>query len=157
VTEIGGRDGGDRQMRTFRRNKKGISTVIATIIIVAIAIVMAIAVAYWVLGIGGSFTRFEKLQFTSAYATSDTLISVTLKNTGTAPATLDRNTVFINGQPVDKNSVNFNSTTADTFTMQPGDIVYGNVTLSGMSPGTTVEVKIQTASGDQYPQVVVLP
>jgi FlaG/FlaF family flagellin (archaellin) len=138
--------------RCLRRNKKGISTVIATIIIVAIAIVMAIAVAYWALGIGGSFTRFEKLQFVNAYALNDTTIMLTLKNTGTAPATI--NQAMINGQPLvagDKLSLNATS-------LKPGDYAKGNITFgSTKASGLTVEVKIQTAAGNEYPQVVVLP
>ncbi|MBS7653197.1 type IV pilin, partial [Candidatus Bathyarchaeota archaeon] len=54
------------------RDRRGVSPVIATIIIVAIAIVMALAVAYWMLGLGGAFTRFEKLEFQSAYVTTET-------------------------------------------------------------------------------------
>ncbi len=54
--------------RTFHRNKKGISTIIATIIIVSVSIVMAIAVAYWAMGIGNSFTKYEKVEFISVYA-----------------------------------------------------------------------------------------
>ncbi len=91
----------------FRWNRKGISTIIATIIIVAIAIVMAIAVAYWAMGIGGSFTRFEKLQYTTTpYATLVTTatpntytIYFSMKNTGTASATIDTSNIMINGQP----------------------------------------------------------
>jgi len=45
-----------------RLNRRGISPVIATIIIVAVAIAIAIAVAFWVVGIAGLFTRFEKLE-----------------------------------------------------------------------------------------------
>ncbi|MBS7638222.1 DUF4352 domain-containing protein, partial [Candidatus Bathyarchaeota archaeon] len=50
-------------------DRRGVSPVIATIIIVAIAIVMSLAVAYWMLGLGGAFTRYEKLEFVSAYVT----------------------------------------------------------------------------------------
>ena len=106
--------------KSFRRNRKAVSPVIATIIIVAVAIVMSIAVAYWMLGLAGTFTRYEKLEFQSAYATSaqvtienDTddvifsynnngsayVIKVRLKNTGTAAATLAM--IFINGVPWD--------------------------------------------------------
>jgi FlaG/FlaF family flagellin (archaellin) len=137
--------------RSLRRNKKGISTVIATIIIVAIAIVMAIAVAYWAMGIGASFTRFEKLQFTYAYASNDTTINIGLKNSGTAPATVSA--VMINGQPLV-------GTTTGNFTtlLNPGDLASGTISLTTpLQSGTTVEVKIQTAAGNQYPQVVVLP
>jgi hypothetical protein len=53
--------------RKLRNNKKGMSIVISTVIIVAISITMAIAVAFWAMGIGNSFTKFEKLEFVSAY------------------------------------------------------------------------------------------
>jgi len=57
--------------RPVRRKDRAVSPVIATIILVAIAIVMAIAVAYWALGLGGTFTRYEKIEIMSMYAVSD--------------------------------------------------------------------------------------
>ena len=57
--------------RTLRGNLKAVSPVIATIIIVAIAITMSIAVAYWLLGLGSSFTKYEKVEFTTAYVTGN--------------------------------------------------------------------------------------
>ena len=148
--------------RSLRRNKKGISTVIATIIIVAIAIVMAIAVAYWAMGIGASFTRFEKLQFVTAYAKDDSTVILTVKNTGTAPATL--NSVMINGQPlVGDVSYSYSYTgvspaTNSTALLNPGESSTGTITFdNAMQPGSSVNVQLQTAAGNQYPQVVVLP
>jgi FlaG/FlaF family flagellin (archaellin) len=144
--------------RYFRRNKRGISTVIATIIIVAISITMAIAVAYWALGIGGSFTRFEKLQFNSAYAVDDSQVDISLKNTGTAAATIE--SVMINGRPLDGTFVNA-TITADNLLgglLQPGDAV--NATLSftnEMQSGMSVEIAIQTAAGNSYPKTVQMP
>ncbi|MEM4733238.1 MAG: archaellin/type IV pilin N-terminal domain-containing protein, partial [Candidatus Bathyarchaeia archaeon] len=88
--------------KTFNGNVKAVSPVIATIIIVAIAIVMSIAVAYWMLGLGGAFTRYEKIEIQSAYATKTSMdidqgqeledvfnVTARLKNTGSADATLD--------------------------------------------------------------------
>ncbi|RLF08230.1 MAG: hypothetical protein DRJ64_01405, partial [Thermoprotei archaeon] len=46
-------------------NNKGISPVIATVIIVAVAIAISIAVAFWMTGIVGLFTGFEQVQITS--------------------------------------------------------------------------------------------
>lgn len=89
-------------MRSFRRSIKAVSPVIATIIIVAIAITMSIAVAYWVLGLGSSFTKYEKVEFTSAYAdlTGGNFVAVmNFKNTGSATATVDSATIFYNGKP----------------------------------------------------------
>ena len=152
----------------FRWNKKGISTVIATIIIVAIAIVMAIAVAYWAMGIGTSFTRFEKLQVTSAYAPNDKTITMMVKNSGTATATLDNSTVFANGQPlvigvafsVPAGSGASLNTIGTLMTMPAGST--GNVTVYPLPSalqisGLTVELTLQSAAGNQYPSVVVLP
>jgi len=157
--------------RKLRRNVKGISTIIATIIIVAISIVMAIAVAYWALGIGGSFTRFEKLEFTSAYATFDGAnnrftIYMTLKNTGSAAATIDNSTIFYNGKPYNAYLTAYQPNmplgTTGQISMDPGNSTSPTITLPGASgsswvSGMTVEVMIQTTAGRQYPKVVVLP
>jgi flagellin-like protein len=115
--------------RLVRGKDRAVSPVIATIILVAIAIVMAIAVAYWALGLGGTFTRYEKIEIMSMYAVSDDSLSypyvvtenntrtikydivtgwnvtAKLRNTGSATATI--NLILISGRPVDI----FNSTT----------------------------------------------
>lgn len=148
--------------RNLRRNKKGISTVIATIIIVAIAIVMAIAVAYWAMGIGGSFTRFEKLQITNAYASSDTLANVAVKNTGTATATLDpTSAVFVNGQLVSGSGITGTGTLLANgdYSVAPGQTATVAITIptAAANPGVTVELTIQSTAGNQYPTVVTLP
>ena len=90
--------------RSFRRSIKAVSPVIATIIIVAVAIVMSIAVAYWMLGLATTFTRYEKLEFVSAYAVKGKYnnndafnITITVKNTGSSPATVTK--FFFNGIP----------------------------------------------------------
>lgn len=153
--------------KLFRRNRKGISTIIATIIIVAISIVMAIAVAYWALGIGGSFTRFEKLEFTSAYATysgTNYVINMTIKNTGSASATIDPVTIFYNGKPASAYiapytpSPSFNT----PIVLDPGNATSQWITMQGGSgsywqSSMNLEVMIQTTAGRQYPKVITLP
>lgn len=149
--------------RSFRKSKKGISTVIATIIIVAITIVMAIAVAYWALGIGGSFTRFEKLQYTYGYVTgggaNPWVINLQAQNTGTAQATISN--IYLNGQPLSTyggtattlvmpNAMPAGSTSTFTVTLTAGGTAPW---VSGMS----VEVSIQTAAGNSYPKTFSLP
>ena len=162
--------------KSFRRNRKAVSPVIATIIIVAVAIVMSIAVAYWMLGLAGTFTRFEKLEFTSAYAINNNggfTIRFSLKNTGTATATITN--IFINGVPISdinaSNSVslylNGSSVSASSISqaVPPGETISGNLTIpateiSGVgtiTSGITIELKIQTAAGNEYPKSVTLP
>jgi len=181
--------------------RKAVSPVIATIIIVAVTIVMAVAVAYWMLGLTGTFTRYEKLEFTYAYVVkkSDILIynssdetiydgsayvvKVKLKNTGSAPASLELLT--INGIPWDdldgalfQNLTTQNSTyeyggkvvsatiDSETFikpitraTIAPGEEATAVIVLSpdDWASGLTIEVNIQTSAGNQYPKTITLP
>jgi len=107
------------RLKSFRDNRKAISPVISTIIIVAVAIAISIAVAFWLGGITSIFTRFEKLEITSAYAVSTTFktsnndnttgpnayssgdgweIVLELKNTGTTDTTITD--IFINNIPI---------------------------------------------------------
>lgn len=85
-----------------RRGRKAVSPVIASVILVAVAITVAVAVAYWMGGISGQYTKFEKIELTTAYSTrvagSGWLITIDLRNTGTTSSTL--NTVFINDKPL---------------------------------------------------------
>jgi len=149
-------------MKGFGMNKKGVSPVIATIIIVAVATVMSIAVAGWVLGLGANMTRYEIIQFKRAYAPSTTEVDIVLKNTGSALATLDSKTVFANGHLIPPDDVVFTAganctdNLDGTFTMAAGGEVTGVITLNGYSSGATVEIMIQTTAGYQYPKIIVL-
>jgi hypothetical protein len=161
-------------MKGFRRNKKAVSTVIATIIIVAIAIVMSIAVAYWMLGLGGAFTRFEKLEFTSGYCVARPVnatltyfdIRMKLKNTGSSALTISE--IFVNGVPwsdlantVSTNLLGPDPTYSSNVTLEPGGAKdNGLITLKSSTTwksGMAVEVMIRTAGGKDYPKVIILP
>ncbi|MEM1982718.1 MAG: archaellin/type IV pilin N-terminal domain-containing protein [Sulfolobales archaeon] len=68
--------------------RKGISPVIATVIIVAVALILSVALAGWVMGLWGTLGSTEALQIVSASlsnATNDNL-NITLVNKGAAPA-----------------------------------------------------------------------
>ena len=160
-------------------DRRGISPVIATVIIVAVAIAISIAVAFWMTGIVGLFTGFEQVQVTSAYAqysSSDNAFTITLtvKNTGTSAASIDN--VFLNGISALSASGTITvhwsgpATSQDwssgtSFSLGPGreatititfddDTDWGNGRLTH---GVSVEVKLHTASGKEYPKLVVLP
>ena len=151
--------------RQFRRNRKAVSPVIATIIIVAIAIVMSIAVAYWLLGLGSSFTKYEKVEFVSAYAdTNSTFFTVHMdvKNTGSAAATLDPGYIMYNGKP----ATAYGEVPVPGFgqtTLEPGKSAIGltidfpKVADGDWSSGMTVELLMHTTAGKDYPKVLTLP
>jgi len=138
------------------------------VIIVAIAIAIAIAVAFWAVGLTGIFTRYEEVKVTSAYAEyvgTDFVVNMRLKNTGSADATLDD--AFINGRPWDAfgatgctaDGSTFGGTLADTVSLLSGIQVDVVVTIpdSVVSSGQTLDIKLHTAAGRDYPRAVVLP
>jgi len=156
--------------------RRGISPVIATVIIVAVTIAVAIAVAFWMTGIVGLFTGFEQVQIVSAIPTFDNNknqfnITLTVKNTGTSAASPDN--ILINGYPFsDPITVYWNGTAENnkwqpgtTKTLPPGStaVIYivfsDNTAWAGgrLTHGTSVEIRIHTASGKEYSKLVVLP
>ena len=141
--------------KSFKEDAKAVSPVISTIIIVSVAIVMSIAVAYWMLGLGSSFTRFEKLEIRSAYTDGDFTVHLDVKNTGSAALTIDQ--VFLNGRPAD--SYNNVTVSWDSVNLEPGQDTTGTISLSEeeWSSGMSIEVTIKTAAGREYPKTVVLP
>jgi flagellin-like protein len=142
-------------LKNKKLNRRGISPVIATIIIVAVAIAIAIAVAFWVVGIAGLFTRYEKLEISYIYAKTEEgggwTINLAVKNTGSATATIDQ--VFLNGIPSPE------AASVLTTSLPPGGSLVTSFSLSTNSykPGMTLEVKLHTAAGQEYYKAVVLP
>jgi len=50
------------------KNRKGLSPVIATVILVAVTITVAVAVSYWMSSIAGQYTTFEKVEIPAHYS-----------------------------------------------------------------------------------------
>ena len=78
--------------RHIMKSRKGISPVIATVILVAVAITVSVSVAYWMGGISSLYTRLEKIEIQSIVATKGVAgnytITLAAKNTGSADATI---------------------------------------------------------------------
>jgi flagellin-like protein len=159
-----------RNMKTkAARSRRAVSPVIATVILVAIAITVSVAVAYWMGGIAGSFTQFEKVEIQSGVCkwdetNSEWNVTIKMKNTGTATATLIG--VFINELEVD--TYNATSVTADTTatsmttseTIESGAtrtiMVFVGGTWESVTSGTTVNIKIHSAGGMDYVKLITL-
>jgi len=169
------------------RDRKGVSPVIATVILVAVAITVSVAVAYWMSGIAGQYTSFEKIELPvhySQYVTDLTPASsiegwnqtIELKNSGSKDSTI--NNIFLNNIPlkdytqtsspiilswVDPVLGEFVITLATEDILIPVPkgskvkIVIGiPLDTDGCTPGTTIDLKITTAAGNQYPLLEVL-
>jgi flagellin-like protein len=134
--------------------KRGISPVIATVILVAIAIVISIAAAFWMTGLLTSFTAYEKLTLsasisksTSAGGTTYT-VTIVIVNDGTMTAQVQK--VLING--VDKSPQTLP-------TIDPGSSA--TITISDLSssevglPGRIVKITIVTLRASYETQLTV--
>ena len=144
----------------MKRGKSGISPVMATVILVAIAIVIAIAVAFWATGLVGVFTRYEKLEITSAYydATAK-VVKLTVRNTGSADASIDN--IFVNGRPCDGDCGTGLPSPNNPTTLTVGSSTTINIdkppNVNEWQSGVTYEVAVHTASGKIYPAAVLIP
>ncbi len=145
------------------------SPVIATVILVAVAITVSVAVAYWMGGIAGQYTKFEKVEIQSTLATingaGNWTIVMKLKNTGTATANLIG--VFINDIEVDQYDTGWvdaewNTNMTTTFAITSGATAAIEIYIDAdkpsttLSSGTTVNIKVHSAGGMDYIKLVEL-
>jgi len=155
------------------RNKKALSPVIATVILISVTIVVAVSVAYWMGSIASGYTSFEQIELPTVYAkwnaaANNWTITIKLKNTGSADATIDN--LFINSIPLaDYNGSATLNDGSESYTTQSFSIpvnkgsevtlyLYLNQSASdGFTAGTRVDLKIHTAAGREYPAQVKLP
>ncbi|MCW4051122.1 MAG: type IV pilin [Candidatus Bathyarchaeota archaeon] len=155
------------------RERKAVSPVIATVILVAVAITVAVGVSYWMGGISSQYTQFEKVEIQTGYATynsttTDWLITMVIKNSGSADATI--NTVFLNDVPCLDANFAATSTPAGAWGVSfpltgvslaagASDTVYVWIDsgYASLSSGTTINVKLHSAGGMDYIKLIRLP
>ena len=166
---------GTRKKSLKNRSRRAVSPVIATVILVAIAITVSVAVAYWMGGIAGQYTKFEQIEIQSAVCFKDTSnpgyfwnITMQLKNTGTRDATLV--SCFINEVEVDHyGATSFDGSVPEWATSMSTEtyLTSGNSTTvyfyidpdkadASLTSGTTVNIKIHSSGGMDYPKLVGL-
>jgi hypothetical protein len=152
------------------------------VILVAVAITVSVAVAYWMSGIAGQYTQFEKVEIQTAIctlnpSTGNWQIEVKLKNSGSKASTLTN--VFVNEAEVDGGvdgtgapisgydhigpTAGLITTSLKIITPVPiGSGATGTIFVwigSGyktLSSGTTVNIKIHSAGGMDYIKLVQL-
>ncbi len=167
-------------MKTIQR--KAVSPVIATVILVAVAITVSVGVSYWMSGISAQYTSFEKIEVQTATCSWDSTnglwsIQVNLKNSGTATASLTN--IFINdvevnaygstgtiAVPPDVDTLGLAVTTMlDVEVLESGETSSILIFIDGpggtsqwkmVSTGTTVNIKIHSSGGMDYIKLVKL-
>jgi len=179
--------------RSIIAEKRALSPVIATVILISVTIVVAVSVAYWMGSIAGGYTTFEQVELPTAYAEygssfdiaddgvaddSGWKITIELKNTGSADATIDN--IFINSVPLssistaavdlwykDENGVLTEATDFSSISIRVDKgssntvVIYiiddGGQSVKGATSGTRIDIKLHSAGGRDYPAQVKLP
>jgi len=136
--------------------RKGISPVIATVILVAVALVLAVALAGWVMGIWTGLGGTEALQITGYLnkTNGEVYLNATIINRGTAPANIS--SIILIDETGSAKSASFTEIfvpaggTNSTGPSPPGgagDVSFGNVPVV---VGRTYIVRFYTTSGNVY-------
>jgi flagellin-like protein len=143
--------------------RRGISPVIATVIIVAVAIAISIAVAGWLMGLWGGFGQTESLKvFPDSYADAGTdKFYIIVQNTGGSPAQIYRIDIAGNNFTtfdVDNNLDGKADKTGQTsVTVNPGEKLAIIVDVSStidVASGVAYTVTIYTEAGNVYTSIV---
>jgi len=131
------------------KSKRAISPVIATIILVAITIVIAVAVAGWVFGLFGNYSKTANgVTVVSGLSTcSSNTCNIVLSNQGA-------NAVSVVGASVNGPSVS--SPTASTTFVPAGGTVTVAISVAGtFQPGGTYNIQIALSNGGTVTTTIV--
>ncbi|MEM3419689.1 MAG: hypothetical protein QXY18_01775 [Nitrososphaerota archaeon] len=155
------------------KNKKGISIVVSTAILVSLCLIIVIAVVMWHSGIVGTLTNIERVEIVRASCEKGiedyVFIAIDIKNSGERTVRVCQ--VSINGKPFKEFAPGTKVVLANvqgkyldpndekTFEpIEPGEIglVGIGIPLNAISIGQKIHIKIHTISGGEYPVTIMI-
>jgi len=126
-------------MKLFK-NRKALSPVVASIILIAVTVAVSIAVAAWMGALTFTFMGTEELRIIKVeFLGNGAYINVTMKNTGTSPITLSE--IWVGGTK--------EWTTGDTLSANEQKIIRVNLSTNWQQ-GNNYEIKVVTSKGNQF-------
>ena len=132
------------KMKRFRRSKKGVSDVIAVLLMIAIAVAAALVAYAWVMGyLGGTTTKVGKaIQIQSMY-NDGTNLNVYVQNVGDSQVTLS--SIYVNGmlQP----SPSFTPSDLPKNQTSTVSTLMATAFPGGFNPTNAVDVKVVCSDG----------
>ena len=148
------------KMKNFRRSKKALSPVVASIILIAVTVAVSIAVAVWMGALSVGFMQTEQLSITNVQFSTgtDQVISVNVTNTGTNAITIT--TVTVTPIPSTAPTVAYpTGFTPGTSTLPANTIGSITLTVTGTSGlytnGGSYKVTILTSKGNTFSYTAV--
>ena len=133
-----------REMKKFRKSKKALSPVVASIILIAVTVAVSIAVAAWMGALTIGFMGTEEIKITSVkFVTGTEAVNVTLTNTGTTDVTISE--FWING--VQQTGMTYSA---------PGGVIAKNTAMTAQvaydwAAGSSYNVQLKFSKGNTFP------
>ena len=140
-------------MKNFRKSKKALSPVVASIILIAVTVAVSIAVAAWMGALTIGFMGTEEIKITSVkfLAGPPEAVNVTLTNTGTTDVTISE--VWINGVQQPSANVTYSVT---------GGVVAKNTAMIvqvtyDWAAGSSYNIQVKSTKGNTFPYTANAP
>lgn len=133
------------------KNRKALSPVVASIILIAVTVAVSIAVAAWMGALTFTFMGTEQIQITnmSFGPSGNSWVAVTVNNTGTSPVTINEawvnNVKYATTNPTLPKNIDAN-----------GGVVL-NITSITIANGNNYQVKLVSSKGNQFYYSAVAP
>jgi len=143
-------------MKSFRRSKKALSPVVASIILIAVTVAVSIAVAVWMGALSGGFMATEQLTITNVQfgPSGSNWVALTVNNTATTSIVL--NDLYINNVK----QTSFNATQGLPYSL-PANTGYvinaTSVTNPLLASGNNYALKVVSAKGNPFSYPATMP
>jgi flagellin-like protein len=141
-------------MKNFRRSRKALSPVVASIILIAVTVAVSIAVAAWMgaltIGFMGGSEQVEIRNLAFGYQGANKVVTITARNTGTSAVNIQE--VWINN--IQYSGTDLNATLPLTINANTNAGL--NVTMTWLA-GDNYQVKIVTAKGNPFMKNAIPP
>jgi len=137
-------------MKNFRKSRKALSPVVASIILIAVTVAVSIAVAAWMGALTIGFMATEELKITNMQFNETDGIILSVRNVGTTPVTLNED-VLVNGE---QETATFDSTSEGTIPANGEGTVY---IAYDYDQGSNYQVRITSTKGNAFTYTAVAP
>jgi flagellin-like protein len=129
--------------RKFRKNAKALSPVVASIILIAVTVAVSVVVAAWMGGMSlGLMNNAEQVTASNPVFTSNTVVTLTLRNTGASGVTIS------NQGTIDGNTVAASGTSNNTIAKGEAKAFTLTLVSSTFTAGAQYQLGFVTAKGN---------
>jgi len=147
-------------MRKIFKNKKGLSTVVTTLIILVVSVLLATVVTYYAINVTSTRVEEESLSLRKAHvwvSSSDDQAAFVIINTGGRDVVIDK--ITVRGQEISWSYVYYattSSSVSNDLTYQSGNLTGANITISTGNTVTLSQASDDLVLQSGYSMVVYI-